>query len=109
MNAVRREEFEEAPDTDASAKLAFGELHGWLVMDAPQEHGIKVHGQVHGHADAWWIGKALQVHMPRAMALGSGTQFLELTLQCAGHLDLSFWQRRSTAAATSMAGRCWAP
>src|SRR5262249_52593358 len=28
LYAVGREEFEEAPDTDASTKLAFGELHG---------------------------------------------------------------------------------
>src|SRR5262249_14891584 len=35
MHAVRREEFEEAPDADASAKLAFGELHGRLVTGTP--------------------------------------------------------------------------
>jgi hypothetical protein len=86
--AVGREEFEEAPDADASAKLAFGELHGRLVMDAPQQHGVEVHGQVHGHAYARRVGKVLQVHMPRARALGSRTEFLEFTLHRARHLDL---------------------
>ena len=38
--------------------------------------------------------------MPRAMALSSLTECLEFTLHRAGHLDLSFWRRRSTAAAT---------
>jgi hypothetical protein len=89
---VRREEFEEAPDADASAKLAFGELHGWLVTGTPQEHGVEVHGQVHGHTYARRISKALEVYMPRAMALGNRTEFLEFTLYHAGHLDLSFGQ-----------------
>jgi hypothetical protein len=73
-------------------------------MDTPQEHGVKVHGQVHGHTDAWRVGKVLKVYMPRAMALGSGTEFLEFTLHGTGHLNLSLWQRRSTAAANGQAG-----
>src|SRR5215831_4852967 len=80
VNAVGSEELEEAPDANASAKLAFGELHGRLVMDAPQEHGVEVHGQVHGHAYARRVGKVLQVHMPRAIALGSRVEFLEFML-----------------------------
>src|SRR5690348_11390785 len=31
MQTMGREEFEEAPDADTATKLAFGELHGWLV------------------------------------------------------------------------------
>ncbi len=59
VDAVGREEFEETPDADAATKFAFGELHGRLVMDAPQEHGVEVHGQVHGHTYARWVGKVL--------------------------------------------------
>src|SRR5262245_36497778 len=92
VHAVRREEFEEAPDADASAKFAFGELHGRLVTDTPQEHGVEVNGQVHGHTYARRVSKALKVHMSRAIALGSLTEFLEFMLHCTGHLDLSFGQ-----------------
>src|SRR5919197_538329 len=46
LYAVGREEFEEAPDADASAKLAFGELHGRLVTGTPQQHGVEVYSQV---------------------------------------------------------------
>src|SRR5712691_676504 len=74
---------------DAPAKLAFGKLHGRLVMDPPQQHGVEVYGQVHGHAHAPRVGKVLKVHMPHAIALGSHTEFLEFTLYCTGHLDLS--------------------
>ena len=88
VHAVGREEFEEAPDADASAKLAFGELHGRLVTGTPQEHGVEINGQVHGHAYARRVGKVRKVHMPRAIALGSLTEFLEFMLHRAGHLDL---------------------
>jgi hypothetical protein len=99
VQVVRREELEEAPDADAAAKLAFGELHGWLVTGTPQEHSVEVHGQIHGQADAWRVGKVLKVYVPRAITLGSGTKFLEFLLHGAGHLDLSGWRRCRTAAA----------
>ena len=84
------EEFEEAPDPHAAPKLAFGELHRGFVADTPQQHGVEVNGQVHRHPCARWVGKVLEVHMPRAIALGSVTEFLEFMLHPAGHLDLSF-------------------
>ena len=90
VQAVSSEEFEEAPDTDAAAKLAFGELHGRLMTGTSQQHGVEVHRQAHGHACARRVSKVLKVHMPRAVALGSGTEFLEFTLHRAGHSDLAF-------------------
>src|SRR5262249_37686785 len=90
LYAVGREEFEEAPDTDASAKLAFSELHGRLVIDPPHRIGLEVHGRVPGHAHARRVGKVLKVHVSRTIALGSRTELLEFTLHCTGHLDLSF-------------------
>jgi hypothetical protein len=84
-----REEFEETPDADAAAKLAFGELHGRLVTGAPQQHGVEVHSQVHCHAGARWVGKVIDMHMLCAVALGSRTEFLEFKVHRAGHVALS--------------------
>src|SRR5215471_14888982 len=90
LYAVGREEFKEAPDANASAKLAFGELHGRLVMDPPQQHGVEVYGQVHSHAYARGVGKVLKMHVSRAIALGSRAEFLEFLLYGTGHRDLAF-------------------
>jgi hypothetical protein len=91
LNAMRVKEFEKSPDPNAATELAFGKLHGGLVAEAPQEHGIKVEGQVHRYACAWRVGKVLEVKMPRLAALSSLTECLEVKFHLAGHNNVSFW------------------
>jgi hypothetical protein len=88
-NVVGREEFEESPDTNPSTEFAFGELHRRLMTEAPPEHGIEIDGQVHRHSYTWWIGKVLDVHIPRTIALGHSTEFVEFVIHPAGHRDVS--------------------
>src|SRR5262245_4599266 len=104
VQAVSSEEFEEAPDAHASAKLAFGELHGQLIAGTSQQHGVEVHRQAHGHTYARWVGKVLKMHMPCAVALGSSTEFLEFALHRTGHPDLTFclWSLTPTSLPDSL-------
>ena len=52
LDVVGVEQLDQAPDADAAAELALGELHRRLVVEAPQQHGVEVGGEVDGDARA---------------------------------------------------------
>ena len=50
LDVVRIEEFDQAPNSNPSAKLAFCQLQRGLVQDAPVEHGIKIGSEIYGYS-----------------------------------------------------------
>ena len=47
---VRFQQLQQAPNANPPAKLPLGQLHGRLVVEAPQQHGIKVDRHIDGDA-----------------------------------------------------------
>jgi hypothetical protein len=52
LNPVLVEELDQSPDANATAELTLGQLHGRLIVETAQEHGIEVRREVDGNARA---------------------------------------------------------
>ena len=84
LDVVAVEQLDQAPDADAAAELALGELHGRLVEHAAQQHGVEIGGEVHRDARALRPGAFFDDAMARAIVGGLGLQRGDVAVESVG-------------------------
>ena len=84
LDGVAVEQLDQAPDADAAAELALGELHRRLVQHAAQQHGVEIRGEVHRDARALRPGAFLDDAMARAVVGGLGLERCDIAVESVG-------------------------
>jgi hypothetical protein len=82
---VRVEQFDQPPDADPAAELAFRQLHRRLVQQAAQQHRIEVEREIDRDPDPRRIAEIGNAPMPGGIGAGRLLQLREVAVELADH------------------------
>jgi len=86
LDAVPRKQLQKPPNANPATEFTLGQLHRRLVVEAAQQHGIEVDGQIDGNAGCIWPRRSLQQAKAAAIVRRHGRERVKLFLEALGHV-----------------------
>src|SRR5215467_109191 len=76
LDAVQIEQLDQPPNAHASPELALCQLHRWLIVEAPQKHGVEVGREVDRDARRIRPDHLVDLLVTAGVALSCGLQLV---------------------------------